>query len=236
MPPTMIPCPTCKKKISDAAESCPKCGQPITEQDREAGRMKAKKTRVGCGFALLFVVILSIIGNLSSEDKNSAKQAAAPVANQDQVAEAAPPTLTYTAETVVERYNQAARKLDFHHKARIKKRTDGPEASSVQVEVSKHIALVIVVPKGSHNASGVMLLGVGDGTIQSGASIIEGIVVLIATFSPELDATGRGDVLRELGLLGGDKTGNQKSAIRNKVKYSYGFVEGMGTIFGADAI
>ncbi|WP_143337399.1 zinc ribbon domain-containing protein [Humidesulfovibrio mexicanus] len=232
----MIPCPACKKKISDAAEACPKCGQPITEQDREAGRAKVKKGQMGCGLALLAVVVLVVIGNLGSTDKKSTEQAATPTAEQEQVVEATTPTLAYTAEAIVERFNQAARKMDFHHKARITKNSSGPAASSMQVKVGKHIGLVIATPNDAPNASGVMLIGVGDGTIQSGAAIIEGMVVLIATLSPELDAAGRGGVLRELGLLGGEKSSDQTSAIRGKVKYSYGFVEGMGTIFGADAI
>lgn len=235
-PPTMIPCPACKKKISDAAEACPKCGQPITEQDREAGRAKVKKGKMGYGLALLAVVILVIIGNLGSKDKKSTEQPAAPVVQQEQVAEAAAPTFAYTAEAIVERFNQAARKMDFHHKARITKNSSGPVASSVQVEVGKHIALVIATPNDARNASGVMLIGVGDGTIQSGAAIVEGMIVLIGALSPELDGPGRGGVLRELGLLGGKDNSQPASAIRGNVKYSHGFVEGMGTIFGADAI
>lgn len=234
--PTMIPCPACKKKISDAAEACPKCGQPITEQDREAGRAKVKKGQMGCGLALLAVVILAVIGNLSSTDKKNAGQTAAPAAKQEQAIQAAAPTFAYTAEDIVERFNRAARKMDFHHKARITKSSSGPMASSVQVEVGKHIGLIIATPNDARNASGVILVGVGDGTIQSGAAIMEGMIVLIGALSPELDGAGRGGVLRELGLMGGEKSSNQKSAIRGDVKYSYGFVEGMGTIFGADAI
>ncbi len=234
----IIPCPACKKSISDAAEACPKCGHPISEQDREAGRSKANKRSMGCAVAMLIILVLAIIGNMGSKDKAKQEPAANTAAKQSQPVQGATdkPTFRFTSEDIVERFNQAAREMDFPHHAVITKRSGGDVASSVQVEVGKHVAMVITTPNGARNASMVMLVGAGDGTIKSGAAILEGMLVLVATLSPELEAKERGAVLRDLGLLSGKKPPKAATyTTRGKVKYGYNYVDGMGTFFGADA-
>ena len=56
----LIECPACKKKISIEAESCPKCGQPITDAIRDEAVKKEiqdkKENRYGC----ILMIILSI--------------------------------------------------------------------------------------------------------------------------------------------------------------------------------
>lgn len=72
----MIPCPTCKKKIAADAESCPKCGQPITPEIRDAAIKKAneekKMGRVGCGvFILLSCFLAYYFGSSETAIKTS---------------------------------------------------------------------------------------------------------------------------------------------------------------------
>jgi len=52
-----IQCPTCKKWISVEAETCPKCGQPITEPVRAEALKKVRRGSMGC-----FVIILLFVG------------------------------------------------------------------------------------------------------------------------------------------------------------------------------
>ena len=56
----LIECPTCKKRVSVEAESCPKCGQPFTQQIRDEAIKKEKSDGVkGC---LLLTVIFIGVG------------------------------------------------------------------------------------------------------------------------------------------------------------------------------
>ena len=60
---TMIPCPACKKNISVEATACPNCGQPITDEIKDAAIKKQlqdkKNTRIGC----LVVIAIVIFGS-----------------------------------------------------------------------------------------------------------------------------------------------------------------------------
>jgi len=44
----LITCPECKKKISENAESCPKCGYRITPGEAFEIKVKEQKTQKGC--------------------------------------------------------------------------------------------------------------------------------------------------------------------------------------------
>ena len=70
----LIPCPSCKKKISVEAQACPKCGQPITDEARAAGRKKMKEEkcagRVGCVFFIVAAIALAAwLGKTDKADK-----------------------------------------------------------------------------------------------------------------------------------------------------------------------
>ena len=52
-----IPCPECKKQISESAESCPKCGYKLTSQKVAEIKQKQNIMQIGCTIALLVVCI-----------------------------------------------------------------------------------------------------------------------------------------------------------------------------------
>ena len=56
----MTKCPECKKKISTKAESCPKCGSPITEEDIKQHKNKIKKKNYINIIALIIVFFFFI--------------------------------------------------------------------------------------------------------------------------------------------------------------------------------
>jgi len=60
----LIQCPECKQQISEQAASCPKCGRPVSDGDRERAKAAAEtlqKTTTGCGIGCLALVVLVII-------------------------------------------------------------------------------------------------------------------------------------------------------------------------------
>jgi len=70
---TLIRCPECGKKVSDAATHCPKCGQPFTPdmvadiKKKEAEEEK-RDEKIGIGCLVVFLVAVIIIWNIISGD------------------------------------------------------------------------------------------------------------------------------------------------------------------------
>jgi hypothetical protein len=73
----LIPCPACKKPVSESAPACPQCGLPLTaevvetqkrnESERvEAEQKAAAQFGLGCGVIILFVLGLFISAMWSS--------------------------------------------------------------------------------------------------------------------------------------------------------------------------
>ena len=57
-----IPCPECNRRISETAESCPKCGCKLTPEKIEEAKKKDKRitTEVAIGCLTPFVIVLGI--------------------------------------------------------------------------------------------------------------------------------------------------------------------------------
>lgn len=55
----IIDCKECGQKVSDKAEKCPKCGNPINEKEKEGCFLQTLNT--GC-FALFVIIVAIIIG------------------------------------------------------------------------------------------------------------------------------------------------------------------------------
>jgi hypothetical protein len=65
----LIECPACNAKVSFEAEACPKCGQPITHEVKEAAVKKQlqgkKNLRIGC----LVILVIGALGAFLTPDK-----------------------------------------------------------------------------------------------------------------------------------------------------------------------
>jgi ankyrin repeat protein len=55
----LLACPTCKKRISSSAHSCPHCGEPLTDDWETKGRTERKRQRIA--IAILLVPVLLIV-------------------------------------------------------------------------------------------------------------------------------------------------------------------------------
>ncbi len=78
----MIQCPECKKKISDGAEECPKCGYSITIEERkesvalaESQEAQAKSCGTVMGVGCLTIVLAVVVGTYLDSDKPRATTA-----------------------------------------------------------------------------------------------------------------------------------------------------------------
>ena len=232
----LIPCPSCKKKISVEAQACPKCGQPITEEARAAGRKKMAEEkragRVGCIFFIL--AALAIAGWLGKTDKAD-KAAPAPVTQpaptpQPAPQEAAPKaalSFGITPQQFVNNYNAAAKSVDTKQRAKITKKS----AESVQLAMSKFYGALLTLDKNGKVTS-VMGIGAGDGTMHSGTDIMLGFMFSIAGLRPEWPPTSRGEIIKA--LMGKDgKMPTNSSVTKDGIKFSIAVAEGTGIFFTA---
>ena len=64
----MLNCPECRKKISDTATACPKCGATLTaetiQQQRQKQADQGKFASIGCGILMLMLIAPCIVGAL----------------------------------------------------------------------------------------------------------------------------------------------------------------------------
>ncbi len=73
-----IPCPECKRQISETADSCPKCGYKLTPEEAAKIKKRQQDYYIGCSIAAVVVVLLPFIvvligknSNTSSRQRNS---------------------------------------------------------------------------------------------------------------------------------------------------------------------
>ena len=71
----LIKCPECKQKISSEASNCPKCGRPLTDEDRKPKKGLSVIKTMG----IVFVVVIAVGLLMGKDDK--AKEPTAPAQN-----------------------------------------------------------------------------------------------------------------------------------------------------------
>ena len=79
----LIECPACKKKISIEAESCPKCGQPITDAIRDEAVKKEiqdkKDNRYGCILMIILIIAFAVWMESCNKGSSDTKSASSEV-------------------------------------------------------------------------------------------------------------------------------------------------------------
>ena len=235
----LIPCPSCKKKISVEAQACPKCGQPITDEVRTAGRKKMAEEkragRVGCIFFIIGAIAIAVW--LGKTDKAAkAPPTPAPVSHpaptpQPAPQEAAPKaefSFGITPQQFADNYNTAAKSVDTKQRAKITKKS----AESVQLAISKFYGALLSLDKNGKVTS-IMGIGAGDGTMHSGTDIMMGILFSIAGVRPNWPPSNRGEVIKALMDKDG-KIPKHSSTTKDGVKFSISMTESVGIIFTAE--
>jgi len=67
-----MPCPACNKMISFEAATCPKCGHPITDEDRAAGAKFNGRVGIGCLTIVAIVVLFNLFSGSGEKTGSSA--------------------------------------------------------------------------------------------------------------------------------------------------------------------
>lgn len=230
----LIPCPSCKKKISVEAQACPKCGQPITDEGREAGRKKMKEEkragRIGCIFFIL--AALAIAGWLGKTDKvdkaaptSAPVSQAAPAPQQNpqadapkEQAESQKPVFNLTPEQFVKNFNAAAKEAG----AKMRVKPTKSSADSMELAISKQAAVGLKLHNGKVRLAGFV-------GVPNDLEFIQGIAFTIAGIRPGWSEEKRGTVLQKLV----DDPAKDAQTTIDGIQFRMSAIEGGTVIFGA---
>lgn len=145
-----------------------------------------------------------------------------------------PGTLGFTPEEFRDRFNKSAKEMSTDFKITDLKVKPGEVQDVFQYMLTKNLVITGAVNKLDGSVREVMILGSGDGTIDSGIDIIMSMAVLIDSVNPELSAEERGRILRELGIFGDNVDVNKLNGntVRNGKEYWVSSSKELGIMFG----
>jgi|GEM_PF-2323556 len=113
----LFKCPECKKKISDKAQNCPKCGCAITDEIRA----KMKKRGAGCFSVLLLLAFSFLMAFIFYEEPKNRKPSDSkpPPAKEEEkplsLKKAAPIKTEAITKEDIKRHKESLRKKELAH-------------------------------------------------------------------------------------------------------------------------
>jgi len=223
----LITCPDCKKAISAEAQTCPKCGRPLTDEDR-------KKTLPGCGKWFLWICGLSLaltLGVAMCSDKEQKPK----VENTAPAAPASVKTFDMKPQDFVSRFNAVVGGLGDKRRLSPMTMKSGSVNDVGQTFFGEHSGFTVASDKASGKVLDISLLGTPNGTNESSHTILMAMGGLVMTVNPELDKAGRSALLRDLGLTQGSFP-EKSEAVRGGVRYTFLKLQDMGLMLIAAPI
>lgn len=138
------------------------------------------------------------------------------------VADEVPGSLGMTPEKFRQEFNRAAKELEFPYSINKINIQNGSAQDVFQYMFTDHLGLTASVNKKDGTVRDMLVMGQGDGSLQSGVDIILAMGVLIETTNPNLSPTERGNILKDLGIIGDnvDVSDLDGKTIRNGIKYT----------------
>lgn len=113
----------------------------------------------------------------------------------------------------------------------------GAVNDSFIASVTENIALIGSIDKKTQQLQSVTMIAQGDGTMHSGANIMLGIGQLIMATAPELDAKGRGQLLKDMGLTPENlEDGKEGRHVIGNKKFFFSMSDLIGLWFGVEAV
>lgn len=147
------------------------------------------------------------------------------------------PLLDYDSKTFQKRFNQAAKTSKSNLRCESLNLETGAVNDSFIASVTENIALIGSIDKKTQQLQSVTMIAQGDGSIHSGANIMLGIGQLIMATAPELDAKGRGQLLKDMGLTPENlKDGKEGRHVIGNKKFFFSMSDLIGLWFGVEAV
>ncbi len=80
----MITCPECRKKISEAADSCPKCGYKLTpEKVAEIKKKELRSLGIGCLIIIVVAIIIAIASHFGAFSSSKTTKSSVPKSKEE---------------------------------------------------------------------------------------------------------------------------------------------------------
>ncbi len=202
----------------------------------EQARVKKPLWKRWWVWVIVILLLIGALGESNTQDTNT------PV-NQDNMQttdtqlpkrEAVPGSLDMTLEVFQQRFNDAAAGVDANFSINNLEIEKGEVQDSFHTMLTDNIGLLGTVNKADGTVRDVMIMGQGDGSLQSGVDIIIAIGTIIATVHPEFTPEKRGQVLTDLGLFDEnmDITNLDSDTVRGQYKYWINSSPAIGIMFG----
>lgn len=229
-------CPDCKNKVSEKAESCPKCGRVFTsEETKKLIKLERKTGSIGCAmFIIIAIVIFIFISGNSDKTKTpepaTATQADTSLQNKKMIGLSI--TLTEITNSINNYYRIAESGTSIKE---IKKMPSNKDSiNDVYVSwISENIGIHFVTRKNNKNVISTYIISVPKEKDDS-FKLMLSMATIITTLSPQLSKEEKGGLLLELlGNKNGDLNEN-KSVVVKDIKYTFMSSEIAGIMFFAE--
>src|SRR5699024_2524028 len=140
--------------------------------------------------------------------------------------------LPFTVNEFRENFDKAADEFALPFRSNKTAKVEEGEVNDTQqvLTASDYVNIFATLNKEGDVLS-INLIGIGDGSEDSGFEIISVIGTSIAAAQPELTEDDRGDILKELGVLDEGSFGEMMSTNRNGFTYSLSIDEATGVMF-----
>lgn len=141
--------------------------------------------------------------------------------------------LPLTIEEIYDNFDRGAEEFELSFRANRDAEVEDGAIYDTQniVTDSDYVSMFATITKDGGIVN-LTMIGVGDGTAGSGLEILGAMGSTIAAVQPELTPEERGEILTELGILGGDGfPEDMTNTIRDNIKYSFSFSDLVGAMF-----
>lgn len=189
----------------------------------------------------LNVVILGVLENQIPESEqvasepvstDDAEQLASDKTNEKQAEIEAGSDLGFDAKTFARRFNVSM--TDLGQPYRAKGNVDNSGVQGIfQEAFSEHLALTGTVKPQSGAVNGIIFMGTGDGTQESGARVMVVASGVVAATQPDMSAQNAFDVM--LSLIQSYDGGEASSKVLNGVEYTYQRSDIFGNMLTVDS-
>ncbi|EGW22137.1 zinc ribbon domain-containing protein [Methylobacter tundripaludum] len=219
---SLVECKSCKHQVDRSAKTCPNCG----------AANPGVKAWTGC---LVVFILIAAVGSLVGiiKDNNTVTTDGSPTQPKSETAKPIKKEnlgMGFTTTEFISAYKNAAKEMNLtiNPNNLTVNDSDNGEEQITNAALSNNLALIITANKISGDVTDIIFIGTGDGTLKSGANVLEGILSAVIATNPKLSKADRGSVINSLGF--GSKRGQLGgTAIRNGIKYTLTQTETMGT-------
>ncbi len=146
-----------------------------------------------------------------------------------------PASLNMKIEEFHKNFNKTAKKLKFNHKLSALKIEKGEDRDTGQAMLTDAVGFLVTADQKTRRVREVMLMAAPGGNANAAMDTISCMIALIATVNPEYTPDQRGQILRNLRLVGGEGLPGSVKTHRDKVQYWAHVSKDMPVFFGATA-